>query len=105
MRNVTKVTASFNQKSVSDEDGRARGERSLTRRATAVSRAPRERFLIARTDAVDARRVWCVRDHRLGQVHLRELRGEQQVLGRDRRTVLRRGIQQLLSTFAYRALQ
>ena len=37
-----------------------------------------------------------VGDHRLGQVHLRELRGEQQVLRRDGRAVLRGGRQQLL---------
>ena len=58
----------------------------------------------AHTDAIDARGIRCVRNHRLRQVHLGELRGEQQVLGRDGRAILRGGTQQLLQPAALRVV-
>lgn len=48
------------------------------------------------TNVVHAHCIWCVSHHLLRQIHLGELSGEQQVLGRDRRSILRGGIQQLL---------
>jgi len=49
-----------------------------------------------RTDGVDSGRVRRVGDHLLGQVHLGELRGEQQVLCRHSRAILRGSTEQLL---------